>query len=153
MRVIETKLKGQILKEHSFKFGDFYFFENFVVAEIAEGELFDWERAQMVIDLATDFYGADAKVNYISNRIYNYSIVPQDWIKFYKNRYQLKSFSVVTYSQSGLINMVFERMFSRITIKKFESVMDAVAHVYAMEQKFTINILPEKKELHWNQAL
>ncbi|WGK64521.1 hypothetical protein [Croceiramulus getboli] len=153
MRVLDSTLKNQILQEHQLDFGDFYFFDNYVVAEIYDGELFDWERAQIVIDLATTFYGADAKINYISNRIYNYSIIPQDWIKFYKNRYQLKSFSVVTYSQSGLINMIFERMFCRAKIRQFESLMDAVKHVYVLDQKLTINILPENQGIQLPQAL
>ena len=126
MKVEESIFANQILQKHSFTFGDFFFFENFIVSEVKEGALFNWSTGKKVLEVAAKFYPSLEKLHYISNRIYDYGIDPQGWAKFSQNKYKLKSFIVVTYTETGLNNMLFEKIFYPSHIKRFESLGDAI---------------------------
>ncbi|MFC4636124.1 hypothetical protein ACFO3O_19615 [Dokdonia ponticola] len=125
MLVNESNLKYKLEDVYILSTGVFYFFEEFIVSEINEGVHFNWETAQEVIELALNHYGRDAKISYISNRVYSYSIEAQDWLKFFKSRHNLRTFAVVTYSKSGLINVMMEKIFFKSRIKTFENLHDA----------------------------
>ncbi len=73
--------------------------------------------------------GEDCRPHYISNRINEYYTVSQDWLKFFNNRYFLKSFSVITPHPSGMMNLIFERMFYRRKIFQVTSLHDAFEHI------------------------
>lgn len=121
----ELNFKYELEDVYILSTGIFYFFEYFIVSEINEGVHFNWETAQEVIELALNHYGRDAKISYISNRVYSYSIEPQDWLKFFKSRHSLRTFVVVTYSRSGLINVMMEKLFFKSRIKTFEDLHSA----------------------------
>ena len=91
-----------------------------------EGEVFDWSIAKKIIRVAYEVLGRDKPIAYISNRIHNYSVVPTDWLKFYKHRHQLEFYSIVAYNNSGLASVVLERMFFRNKIRQFSNLEDAI---------------------------
>ncbi|HCW65131.1 MAG TPA: hypothetical protein DG752_10725, partial [Leeuwenhoekiella sp.] len=77
MKVKNTHLIHLIREEHRFNFGSFYFFDDFIISEINEGELFEWDKAQKVLEVGEKFYkNKGSQVNYISNRVHDYSIKP-----------------------------------------------------------------------------
>lgn len=129
MLVAESNLKYELEDVYILSSGVFYFFENFIISEINEGVHFNWEAAQDIIELALNHYGSGSKISYISNRVYSYSIEAQDWLKFFKKRHTLRSFAVVTYSKSGLINVMMEKIFFKSKIKTFENLYDAAEWV------------------------
>ncbi|RDY59906.1 hypothetical protein [Flagellimonas nanhaiensis] len=108
------------------EFGIFYFFDGLVISEIGEGVVFNWGMAKKIIDIAYEVIGRDTPIAYISNRVNNYSVVPIDWLKFYKNRHQLEFYSVVAHSKSGFSSIVLERMFFRNNIRQFSNLEEAV---------------------------
>ena len=107
-------------------FGVFYFFDGLVISEINEGVVFNWSMAKKIINIAYDIIGKDKPIAYISNRINNYSVVPTDWLKFYKNRHQLEFYSVVAYNKGGLSSIVLEKMFFRKNIRQFSDLETAI---------------------------
>lgn len=129
MQVAQSNLKYELEDVYILSTGIFYFFEDFIISEINEGVHFDWEAAQDIIELALNHYGSGSKISYISNRIYSYSIEAQDWLKFFKSRHTLRSFAVITYSKSGLINVMMEKIFFQSKIKTFENLYDATEWV------------------------
>ena len=68
-------------------FGNFYLFEKFFISEIHEGVHFDWEMIQTAMVEVVEFYGKNARVGYISNRVYSYSMITHSWMKVHKNYY------------------------------------------------------------------
>ena len=108
------------------EFGIFYFFDGLVISEINEGVVFNWGMAQKIIDIAYEVLGRDKPIAYISNRVNNYSVIPMDWLKFYKNRHQLEFYSVVAYNKNGFSSIVLERMFFRNNIRQFSNLEEAV---------------------------
>jgi len=129
MRVSDSNLISEVEDVYILDSGIFYFCTNYIISEIKEGITFDWQTAVQVIDLAYAHYGQDAKISYISNRIHSYSLVPQDWLKFFSARHTLLSFAVVTYTKAGLMNVVLEKMFFKSKIKRFENLYEATEWV------------------------
>ncbi|SFU62812.1 hypothetical protein SAMN05216480_110122 [Pustulibacterium marinum] len=130
MRIEDHHIIEEVLEIHQLEFGDFFFFDDFVVGQIHEEELFNWSKASVVIKLAEKLYGTGCMPHYISNRIYDYSIIAQDWLTFFQNRYVLKSYIIVTYKDSSVMNMMFEKLFLKETIiTKCKSLDDALSIV------------------------
>lgn len=120
------------------EFGVFYFFDGLVISEINEGVVFNWDMAKKIIDIAYDLLGKDTPIAYVSNRINNYSAVPTDWLKFYKNRHHLEFYSVVAYDKGGLSSIVLERMFFKNNIRQFSNLDNAI--------KWSLEKIEEKKK-------
>ena len=144
MKVEDTVLKAIIREKHSLNYGTFYFFDDFVISEINEGVVFDWDKAIEVIELGERFYGVkNYKANYISNRIHDYSVKPQDWLKFFKLDKQFKTFTVVSYRKLGFINLQIERLFYRHTIHSFDNLLQAVNYVLQSDNREPVESLSD----------
>jgi len=72
---------------HQLSFGDIYFLENTIVTELN----FGWEYGSEIIPLAEKHFGRQFFINYFSNRIYDYSLIAQDWRKFFDQNRKLKN--------------------------------------------------------------
>ncbi|MEW2920731.1 hypothetical protein AB1A65_04630 [Muricauda sp. ANG21] len=118
-------------------FGVFYFFDGLVISEIKEGVVFNWSMAKKIINIAYEVIGKDKPIAYISNRIHDYSVIPTDWLKFYKNRHQLEFYSVVAYDKGGLSSIVLEKMFFKDNIRQFSDLESAI--------KWSISKVEEKR--------
>lgn len=125
MLVIESELNFELENVFILEFGTFYFFENFIISEINKEVLFNWELAETVINLAYEHYGENPNIAYVSNRIHNYSLVPQDWLKFFSARHVLKGMAVVTYTKESAVNVVLEKLFFSSRLKKFTNLVEA----------------------------
>lgn len=115
-----------IREVREYDFGIFYFFDGLIISEMNEGETFDWSIAEKIIGAAHEILGKGRPIAYISNRINNYSVVPTDWLKFYKNRHKLEFYSVVAYNKSGLASIILEKMFFKDTIRQFTDLENAI---------------------------
>ncbi|WP_228236742.1 hypothetical protein [Allomuricauda sp. M10] len=139
-KVKELDFFKNIRQVREYQFGVFYFFDGLVISEINEGETFGWSMAKKVIDAAYELLGGDQPIAYISNRIHNYSVVPTDWLKFYKHRHELEYYSVVSYNQSGLASLVLEKMFYRKNIRQFSNLESAITWSLAQVNKERLNL-------------
>ena len=115
-----------IRQVREFEFGIFYFFDGLVISEMKDGVIFNWNMAQKAIKAAHEVLGEEAQIAYISNRINSYYIVPSDWVKFFKNRHQLKFYSVVGYTKGNRVSLFLERLFFRNSIRKFTDLEEAI---------------------------
>lgn len=115
-------------------FGNFYFFEKFVLSEINEGVHFDWEMIQEVMNEAVNFYGNEAKIGYISNRINSYSMNPQSW-NMVKEKYNMVvAGAIVTYSTMTFMNATIEKQFSDNSIKRCLSLEEAINWIVKLKE-------------------
>ena len=128
--VVNYVTKDSIKESHNFDFGDYYFFENFVVSELKNSITFDWHKAQDLINKALNYYGNDfSQLHLISNRYNNYSVVAQDWKKFLR-LYEIKTYCVVIYSRNAEINVVMEKLFFKTNqIHTFNHIKQALSFV------------------------
>lgn len=125
MRVENSPYKESVLKTYELDSGLYYFFDEYIIAENKEGIIFSWETAKVIIDLKYQFYG-DRKITYISNRVNSYSVVPQDWLKFFEQRHEVLGVAIVTYSDLGIMNVTLEKLFFRSKLKRFERLEAAI---------------------------
>ncbi|MDN3666525.1 hypothetical protein ACFFU1_13480 [Algibacter miyuki] len=126
--IIDTEFYSQVLKEFNYSFGNIFIFDQFVVSEVKHGVNFTWdEHAKPVIADVFGFLGSTngGKINFISNRINSYSVMASDWVKFYNNKYFLKSYSVVS-DKSRFSNASIEKLFFKDDIKHFDDLSIAV---------------------------
>lgn len=126
MKIEDSKYINLSHTKISLPFGNFYFFEYFLISEVNEGVHFTWDQGMKVFDLAKKHYGENGKVAYISNRIYSYSLHAQDWLKFFNKYNNIDALAIITYSKIGLMNIVLEKIFSKVPIKKFQSLEGAI---------------------------
>ncbi|MEH6657207.1 hypothetical protein [Leeuwenhoekiella marinoflava] len=147
MKVNDTYLSSLIKEEHRFEFGVFYFFDEFIISEINEGETFEWNKASKVIKVGKQFYkNKNHKINYISNRINDYSIKPQDWIT-YLNKYNLLNiFAVVTHRKTAIHNLIIERLFYKGDIFSFDSLLEAVNFIREQDDLVPVTDFKKLKE-------
>jgi len=62
MRIEDSNLADFIEDIHISDNGTYYFFENFIIAEINEGVTYTWESAQDVIKAALEHYGENPSI-------------------------------------------------------------------------------------------
>ncbi|NJB72598.1 hypothetical protein GGR42_003089 [Saonia flava] len=136
MHVKNSPFYKEAIQEINYPFGDFYLFENFVIGEIKADIVFTWaDHGQKVVEELTDLYGENGKgLVYITNRVNSYSVVPSDWINFYKLSYQLKGYAVVSYSSKGLLNSFLEKIFMRNTWHSFEKLENAISWAKSLSE-------------------
>lgn len=123
-----TDFYNEVLKVLNYKFGNVFIFDGFVISEINEGVSFSWEsHAQLIVKDVTDFTQCDgSNIVYISHRIYSYSLVPTDWLKFFKNSFELKGYGVIGYHKMSFVNTVVENLFFKKKIRRFNSLNSAI---------------------------
>ncbi|ADV48540.1 hypothetical protein Celal_1225 [Cellulophaga algicola DSM 14237] len=112
----------------SYSFGTFYLFPGFVVAEINEGVVFSWEdHGKTVTEDIGNLYDENGEgLIYITNRVHNYSVNPIGWLQFYKSKYKLKAYVIVTYSKKGYSNTLLEKLFMSANIYRFTALEKAI---------------------------
>lgn len=128
MSIKETNLYGEVIKEFNYPFADVFLFKGFFVSEIKEGVVFTWDDHAKVIakDLEKHVKGNGSDLIYISNRINSYSAVASDWLKFFKNNYNLKSYCIVSDKKISMLGSMVENLFFTKKIKRFETIYAAI---------------------------
>ena len=126
---------SEVLKEVNYPFGDYYFFDGFIVAEIKEGVDFSWENAKIIIDEASSFYNTSGNdIVYISNRIFKYKIQPVHWLRFSRYAFSLRGYAIVTTSNIVSRNAKFESIFVRAKCQAFDNMFEAIQWAAAINE-------------------
>jgi len=111
----------------SFYFGDFYFFEKFIVGELNDGIHFDLIKVIQVNDKIYNHYGQDFKLIYIANRINSYSTDPQTWTKLQERGDDfLIAAALVIYNDIGFKVAAVEKQISKTYIKRCNHLDEAI---------------------------
>ncbi|MFD2188576.1 hypothetical protein [Aquimarina celericrescens] len=78
---MSAKINRKLIQKHQIDIGMFYFYENFIVAEIKENVILNFESGRELFQLASEYYKGILPYIYISNRINSYSINPTEHYK------------------------------------------------------------------------
>ncbi|CAH8295099.1 hypothetical protein EV196_108109 [Mariniflexile fucanivorans] len=126
--VKETNLYTKALKELNYSFGNVFIFDGYIISEINQGVIFNWEEhAKIIVDDVTCFLGTDGHdLIYISHRINSYSVVPHGWINFFKSRYKLKGYFIVSDDKVRILGLLIENLFFNNKIKRFNNLETAI---------------------------
>lgn len=107
-------------------FGTYFLCEKFFIGELNEGIHFDWKKTELAIKKIIDFYGEDAKVGFISNRINHFSVDPSNWTKVEKKYNFILASAIVIYNNSNFMNATIEKQFTKKSIKRCMSLKEAI---------------------------
>lgn len=129
MKVENSNIKDPIEDIHVSENGIYYFFKDFIIAEIHQGVIYTWDSAQDIIQAAHEHYGENPSICYITNRVNKYSINPTDWLKFFNTKNSLNGYAIVSYSKNGWINALIEKMFLKTNVERFSTLSDAIEWV------------------------
>lgn len=117
-----------------FSFGNFYLLDQFIISEINEDIHFGWENIEKVITMLLNHYGDKINIGYISNRIHNYSLEPQLWIDFQKKYDFILASAIVVYTKSNYMNASIEKQIFKKSIKRCESLEQAITWIKSLEE-------------------
>ena len=135
MRIEDSIYANTYQKKVEMPFGNFYFFEKFVISEINEGEHFDWEKVQQIMNMVFHHYKENFKIAYISNRVNSYSMEPQTWMKIKKNDLNfIVAAAIIIYDEISLEIATLEKTFTTNSIKRCFSIDEAVNWVQGLKE-------------------
>ena len=124
----ETNLYNDVLKELNYSFGNVFIFDGYIISEINRGVSFNWQdHAKTIVEDVFYYLGTNGDdLIYISHRINSYSVVPYDWINYFKSNYKLKGYFIVSEHKIRILNSVFENLFFDNKIKRFNNLHTAI---------------------------
>lgn len=130
-----TSYFAKLIKEFNYDFADVFLFNGFIVSEINTGITFSWDNhAKVIVKDITDFTQSNGEdLVYLSHRINSYSVQPMDWLKFYRNDFNLKGYGVIGYKSQSFINTVIENLFFTKNIVKFRDLDTAIQWAMSKE--------------------
>ncbi|KJD34456.1 hypothetical protein PK35_01265 [Tamlana nanhaiensis] len=120
-------------------FGTFYLTKRYVVAEVYEGEHFDWKKVEILICELLDHYNTKPKLAYITNRVNDYSVNPQIWVKWRSHYSFIVASAIVIYNNNTLMNASIESVFASNNLNRFSCLKDAIAWANNIEALKTRN--------------
>lgn len=115
----------EVVKIYDLTIGKVFFYENYLVIEVAEGMSFNHEKAKE-LSVLTNLHFENRPFGYISNRIHSYSLDPMDYTKIWEVFPNLKSFAIVAYNDLQKTSIRVEKMFFKGKINTFENLNDAI---------------------------
>ncbi len=135
MRLEESKYISLNPKKVSFSFGDFFFFNKFLVAEIYEGVHFSWDKVLKLVKEIYKHYGEDFKIAYISNRVNSYSIEPVTWMRLRENGHNfVTAIALVSYNEISVKMATLEKVFASASLKRCNSLAEAINWVNTLKE-------------------
>ncbi|GAA4271616.1 hypothetical protein U6A24_13605 [Aquimarina gracilis] len=114
----------ELVKRYNLEIGKVFFFENYLIIEVAEGICFDHNKA-IELSKLTNVHFEGRPFGYISHRINSYSLEPTDYMKIKEVFPNLKAFAAVVYNRFQATSVKIENMFFQDGITTFEDLETA----------------------------
>jgi hypothetical protein len=115
-------------------FGVYYLLDDFFIMEVNEGEHFNLDKLNILLDSLRDQYGNYKTLAYIANRVNSYSIDPVLWSYFDKDDSLLIAASIVSYRDSSFMNANIEKQMASISLKRAHSLGEAINWVQQLKE-------------------
>ncbi len=123
---MSLKIDKKLIKKHVLDIGSFYFYENFIVAEIKENVSLDFESGKELFLLAYEYYKNIIPYVYISNRVNSYSIKPTAHYKLNNILPNFKGYAIVVYDAINYEVSELEKLFTNRPTSIFNNLDDAI---------------------------
>lgn len=114
------------IAEHNLEVGRFFFYPNIVVGEFNEGVHVTYENATIPIQIATEIYGGEVPIVYISHRLHSYAMDPVGYKEVVELFPNFKAFGIVAESKRRRMLANLERLFIKKPIRVFSNLDDAL---------------------------
>jgi hypothetical protein len=114
-----------VVTSYSFAVGNFYYFNNFIVVEYAEGATVSFESLKEIITTKESHFGNTTPFGLIVNKVNTYAIIPTDANLIESQLTNLIATAVVTYNDTAKLNFELENYFFSINRKHFNTLNKA----------------------------
>lgn len=117
----------KLIKKYDLDMGTYYFYDQYIIAEIKEGEVITLGKCQDLIPIVQKHYSDGKPFTYISDRINSHSIIPTDYLNcpfIYMDNF--KGYGVVTYNSISKISTEIEKHFAQRPFRNFKKLKDAI---------------------------
>lgn len=126
MNTINSPLYLEVLEKHHLTIGDFYFFENLLIAEVNEGIHLDINNTKTLLKITNSFF-KNRPFGHIANRINQYSVSPLDLVCYSDKLLNVVSFSAIVYNNRfDEMNVKIEQHFIKKPFYVANTLEDAV---------------------------
>lgn len=126
MIIKETPLADEAISIIETKFGSLYFFKDFLITEIHEGEILGAKEFKHIFELIYDCYGKDKSIGLISHRIYPYAVNVYELIPLSKKFEIVFVNAVVAYTDISLKNFELEQQLLGFKGKFFNNLHSSI---------------------------
>jgi len=128
LKIEESSYTNLKHKKVKFSFGEFYFFDDFIVGELYNGIHFDIINALIIIEEIYEYYQKGFKVVYIANRVNSYSTDPQTWSNLQKEVGVdfLIAAALISYNDVSYKIAAVEKQISKTYLKRCISLDEAI---------------------------
>lgn len=126
MTINNSSLANEANYIYNLNFGNFYFYDNFIISEINEGEIIGKDAGLKFLDLINKHFGNNNPYGLISHRVYSYSTNLFELLQISNQFKFLVTYSVVTYSDFALKNFELEKHILEFKGESFISLEDAI---------------------------
>ncbi len=127
MTIKDSNLALQAKHVYATKFADLYFFDNFLISEIYEGELIGQSNFQEILTLVHKHFGIDKPYGIISHRVHSYSVDLYDLLPITSEFGPLVANAVVAYSNMPLKSFELEKQILKLVGEAFSNMEDAIS--------------------------
>ncbi|KAA1246685.1 hypothetical protein [Aquimarina sp. RZ0] len=123
---MRTKVTNHFIQKYDLNLGTYYFYENYFVAEINEGEVINLEKLSDLIPIVLEHYGDGRPFTYISDRINSHAITPIDYLNCpLISMENFRGYAVVTYNKAYEMSIHIEKHFAQRPFFYFNNLQDA----------------------------
>jgi len=125
----ESSLDTHAISTIETKFGNLYFFKEFLITEIFEGMTIGKKEFSKIFDLCLDIYGTDKPFGIVSHRLYPYSVNIFELVTMTKRFKSVPANAVVAYTDISLKNFELEKQLLGFKGKFFNNLDSAITWI------------------------
>ena len=129
MTIKDTPLVSDAISIIQTKFGNLYFFENYLITEMFEGMSIGKKEFTKVFNLCTDVYGSNKSFGIISHRLFSYSVNLFELISISDKFNVVVANAVVAYTDISLKNFELEKQLLKFKGKFFNNLNSAITWI------------------------
>jgi len=129
MTIKETPLASEAISTIKTKFGNLYFFKQFLITEIFEGKVAGEKEFTKIFNLCLDVYGTKKPFGIVSHRLYPYSVNLFELIPISNKFNSVVANAVVAYTDISLKNFELEKRLLNFKGKFFNNLDSSISWI------------------------
>ncbi|GEM_PF-4707203 len=129
-----TYFKSLEFKTFDFQFGIMYLCDTFFISEVKSDIHVDKKIVETIMKTLMDFYGEEAEICFISNRVNSYSSDPRQWLKALENFDIFYAGAIVFYNLTNLMNFEIESRMCPKPVKGFGALGEAIEWISSIKE-------------------
>jgi hypothetical protein len=129
MTINESSLGTHAISTIETKFGNLYFFNEFLITEMFEGMIIGKKEFTKIFDLCLDIYGSNKPFGIVSHRIYPYSVNLSELVTMTNRFNSVLANAVVAYTDISLKNFELEKQLLGFKGKFFNNLDSSITWI------------------------